>query len=164
MKKGYGLGFKRKRIGKTNYKKRLKLLLSNKPRLVIRKSINNVLAQVVQYDAKGDKVIVSAHSSELKKYGWDSSKKNLCAAYLVGLLIGGKAKKKDIKEVIVDIGLQKSVKGSKIYSLIKGCVDKGLIVPCSKEIFPSEDRIKGKHIKDFDTNKFEEIKKKLMGV
>lgn len=157
------MGFKRKRLGKTNYRKRLRLLLANKPRLVIRKSLKNILAQIVEYDGKGDKVILSAHSSELKKYGGEGNKGNIPASYLVGLLIGNKAKKKNIKELVLDIGLQKSVKGSRIYSLLKGCVDAGLSIPHSKEILPTEDRIKGAHIKNFDSNKFEEMKNKIMG-
>jgi len=156
-------GFKRKISGKTNYRKRLKLLLANKPRLVVRKSLKSILAQVVEYGEKGDKILVSAHSSELKKYGYDGNKGNIPSAYLVGLLIGGKAKKKGVKELILDIGLQNSVKGSRIYSVLKGCIDSGLNVPHSKEILPMEDRIKGKHINNFDGNKFEEVKKKVLG-
>ncbi len=157
------LGFKRKRLGKTNYRKRLKLLLANKPRLVVRKSLKNILVQIVEYNGKGDKVILSAHSSELKKYGWQGSKGNIPASYLIGLLIGNKAKKKDIKGLVLDIGLQNSVKGSRIYSLLKGCIDTGLKIPHSKDILPIEDRIKGKHIKNFDSNKFEEVKNKILG-
>ena len=157
------LGFKRKKLGKTNYRKRLKLLLAHKPRLVVRKSLKNILAQIVEYNEKGDKVILSAHSSELKKYGYNGNKGNIPSAYLVGLLIGNKAKKKDIKELILDIGLQNSVKGSRIYSVLKGCIDTGLNIPHSKDILPMEDRIKGKHIKNFDNNKFEAIKNKISG-
>lgn len=163
MKKGYKLEFKRKRLGKTNYKKRLKLLLANRPRLVIRKSTNNILAQIVGYNEKGDKVIVSCHSSELKKYGWNGNKGNLPSAYLVGLLTGNKAKNKNIKDLVLDIGLQKSTKGSRIYSLLKGCLDNGLNIPYSKEILPAEERVKGKHINNFDIKTFEEVKKKILG-
>lgn len=156
--------FKRKSTGKTNYRKRLKLLLSEKPRIVVRKSLKNIIIQMVEYSENGDKVILSAHSSELKKYGYDGGKGNVPAAYLVGLLLGIKAKKKDVKELVLDIGLQNSIKGSRIYSALKGCVDAGLNVPHSKEILPSEDRVNGKHIKDFDGNKFEEAKKKIMDI
>jgi len=38
-KKPISVPYRRKREGKTNYKKRLKLLLSNKPRLVIQQLI-----------------------------------------------------------------------------------------------------------------------------
>ncbi len=157
------IGFKRKRLGKTNYRKRLKLLLAHKPRLVVRKSLKNILAQIIEYNEKGDRVILSAHSSELKKYGYDGNKGNIPSAYLVGLLIGNKAKKKNIKELILDIGLQNSVKGSRIYSVLKGCIDTGLNIPHSKDILPIEDRIKGKHIKNFDNSKFEAIKNKISG-
>jgi large subunit ribosomal protein L18 len=156
-------GFKRKRIGKTNYRKRLKLLLAHKPRLVVRKSLKNIMVQIVEYNEKGDKVIISAHSSELKKYGYDGNKGNIPSAYLVGLLIGNKAKKKNIKDLILDIGLQNSVKGSRIYSVLKGCIDTGLNIPHSKDILPIEDRIKGKHIKNFDNSKFEAVKNKISG-
>lgn len=156
-------GFKRKRLGKTNYRKRLKLLLANKPRLVVRKSLKNIFAQIIKYDEKGDKVVVSAHSSELKKYGYSGSKGNIPSAYLVGLLVGSKSKNKNVNELVLDIGLQNSVRGSRVYSVLKGCVDSGLNVPHSKDILPTLDRIKGKHIKDFDSNKFEEVKKKILG-
>lgn len=156
-------GFKRKRIGKTDYRKRLKILLADKPRMVVRKSLDNITAQLVEYSEGGDKIIASVHSSELKKYGYNGSKGNIPAAYLTGLIIGGKAKKKNVKEAVLDIGLQTSVKGSRIYSVLKGCVDAGMNIPHSKEILPSEDRIKGKHIKNFDSAKFEEVKKKITG-
>lgn len=158
------LGFKRKRLGKTNYRKRLKLLLANALRLVVRKSLKNIIAQIVEYDENGDRVILSAHSSELKKYGYEGNKGDIPASYLVGLLIGNKAKKKNIKELVLDIGLQTSVKGSRIYSLLKGCIDCGLNIPHSEGILPSEDRIKGKYIKNFDSNRFEEVRNKILGV
>lgn len=164
MKKDYILEFKRKRKGKTNYKKRLKLLLASRPRLVVRKSLKNILVQIVEYGGKGDKVIVSVHSCELKKYGWEKSRCNLPSSYLVGMLIGDKAKKKGLKEAVLDIGLQNSIKGSRIYALLKGCIDSGLDVPHSKNVLPKEDRVNGKHIKDFDVNKFEEVKSKIVGV
>ena len=56
-KSNASLSFKRKREGKTHYKKRLKILLSNKFRLVVRKSLNGIKASIVKYDPKGDKVI-----------------------------------------------------------------------------------------------------------
>jgi len=155
--------YKRKREGKTDYKIRLKLLTSKKPRLVIRKSLKNIIAQITLYDQKGDKVVTSAHTNELKKLGWKFSRSNLPAAYLLGKLIGKKAISKNIKEAILDIGLSPSVKGSIFYAVLKGAVDSGLKIPCSKEILPSEDRIKGKHIQNkpgMDKN-FEEISKKI---
>lgn len=140
---------RRKKEGKTNYKKRLRLLLSKKPRLVIRLTLGRVTAQLIVYQPEGDKVIVSANSKELEEHGWKFNKGNLSSAYLTGLLIGAKAKKHDVKEAVLDIGFRNPTKGSKIFACLKGAVDAGLNIPCSKEIFPSEDRIKGKHIVDY---------------
>lgn len=148
MRKGkiYRVQFRRKREGKTNYKKRLKLLLGGKPRLVIRKSLNNITAQIVEYDAEGDRVILAVNSKILDKYGWKVNKGNVPAAYLTGLLIGNKARKKGINELILDLGLSVAVKGSRVYALLKGIIDSGLNVPHSKGVLPSEERIRGEHI------------------
>ena len=144
--KTFNVQFRRKREGKTNYKKRLRLLLAGKPRLVIRPSLRNITVQIAEYHPKGDKIIVSAHSSELNKLGWKFNKGNLPAAYLTGLLAGKKAKDKGLKEIILDIGLNSPVKGARIFACLKGVVDAGVNVPVSEEILPKEDRIKGIHI------------------
>ena len=73
-------------------RKRMKILASNKLRLVVRKSSKNIQACMVQYDVKGDVVKVSSHSQNLKKFGWVYSTKNIPAAYLVGYLLGKRAK------------------------------------------------------------------------
>ncbi|MBU5678551.1 MAG: 50S ribosomal protein L18 [Candidatus Aenigmatarchaeota archaeon] len=139
---------KRRVKKKTDYYQRLGLLKSKLPRLVVRKSLKNILAQVVEYKPQGDHIITSSISKELRKYGWKGGN-NLPAAYLTGLLIGLKAKKLGIKKVILDIGLQRSVKGSKIYALAKGCLDAGIEIPIGDEVMPIEDRIKGKHIENY---------------
>ncbi len=146
---------RRKREGKTDYKKRLKILLAGKPRLVVRKSLNCISAQIIEYREKGDKVIVDVRSSELKKLGWDFNFRNIPSAYLLGLLIAKKAKEKKINEAIFDIGLHKSVPGSRIYATLKGAIDNGLNVAHSDTILPKEDRINGKHIEDY-ANKLKE--------
>ena len=46
-KKTYTVPFRRKREGKTNYKKRLGLLKSKSLRLVVRKSNKHILVQLV---------------------------------------------------------------------------------------------------------------------
>ncbi|MBS3052013.1 MAG: 50S ribosomal protein L18 [Candidatus Aenigmarchaeota archaeon] len=146
MRATYELPFKRRREGKTDYHKRLGLLKSKKLRLVIRRSTNNIKAQIIEYNKDGDKILVSSSSSELKKLGWDYPTGNIPSAYLVGLLVGKKALKNKIEEVIVDMGLYRNIKGSRINSVLKGVLDAGLKVPHDPEILPSEDRIKGKHI------------------
>lgn len=149
LKKMHVVPFRRKLEGRTNYKKRLQLLVSGKLRLVIRKSLDNITAQIVEYIPVGDKILLSCHSNELKKFGWNSSKSNLPAAYLVGLLLGIKAKEKKIAEAVLDIGLNPSTKGSRIYAVVKGLIDAGFNIPCSKEILPADEKVSGKHIGDY---------------
>lgn len=147
--KTYRVMFRRKREGRTNYKKRLNILVSNKLRLVVRKSLKNIQVSIVDYDPKGDKVILSSHSRELEKFGWKFNKGNVPAAYLTGLLLGGKAKKQGIDKLVLDIGLQPSVKGSRIYAVLAGILDAGLKVMHNPKILPSKERVNGKHISDF---------------
>ncbi len=151
--------FRRKREGKTDYKKRLKLLLNNKPRLVIRVSLKNINVQISEYGEEGDKILVSANSKELeKKFGWKAGRNNLPASYLAGYLIGKKAVKKGLKDAILDIGLANSVKGSRLYAVVKGVLDAGLDIPCSKDVLPNEESIKGMHIVNYAKKLLEEGK------
>ena len=96
----YKMQFKRRRLGKTDYQQRLQLLTSQKPRLVVRKTLKYVIAQVIQFNSQGDRTILSANSRALKKLGWNFSCDNLPAAYLTGLAIGKVAKQKNIEEVV----------------------------------------------------------------
>lgn len=146
MKSRYTLSYRRKREGKTNYNARLKLLSSKKVRIVVRKSLRSIQMQIIEYCHNGDVVKVSAHSRELVKLGWKGGAGNTPSAYLTGLLLGKKALKAGIKDCIVDIGLQASVKGSVLYAAIKGVIDAGVTVPFSDGIAPDESRIRGEHI------------------
>ncbi len=155
---------RRRREGKTDYRLRLKLLRSKKPRFVVRKSSNNITCQVIEYSNRGDNVLAYSDSRELKKLGWKAHAGNIPAAYLTGLLCGTRSKKKKIGEAVPDMGLYTSTKGSRLYGALKGALDGGLKIPCSEDIMPSEERISGKHIqdkKDIQKN-FEAVKKKIL--
>jgi large subunit ribosomal protein L18 len=153
MKKRIITQYRRKREGKTNYYKRLSLLKSGKVRLVVRKTLKNMIIQLVEYVPEGDKIIVGYNTKSLEKIGWKHSNNNLPAAYLGGLMLGKLASDKKVKDVILDLGLQVSKKGSRIYAVVKGAIDAGLNVPCDKEMFPPEDRLTGKHIVDYSVKK-----------
>jgi large subunit ribosomal protein L18 len=101
--------YRRKREGRTNYKKRLVYLKSNKPRLVVRKTNKQVILQLVNYEPDGDKVLMTVPSSSLKKLGWNYSCGNLPAFYLAGYALGKKAKQLKVNEAIVDFGLHTHV-------------------------------------------------------
>lgn len=139
---------RRRREGKTDYRLRLKLLKSKKPRFVVRKSSNNITCQIVKHDSKGDHVVVSTNSSHLRKLGWKGHN-NIPSAYLTGYLCAADAKKHKVTEAIFDMGLYRSTKGSRLYAALKGAVDSGLKIPHSKDILPPDDRITGKHIVDY---------------
>lgn len=148
MKNIISVQFDRKRKKATDYRKRLKLLSSGKERLVIRKTSSHIIIQIASFGENGDSVLASASSSQLAKYGWALGKKSIPAAYLTGLLAGKFALSKNIKHAILDAGTQKPASRGKVYAALKGAIDAGLEVPASKDIFPSEERIAGKHIAD----------------
>ncbi|MDP2750408.1 MAG: 50S ribosomal protein L18 [Nanoarchaeota archaeon] len=176
----YTVRKRRRREGRTNYKKRIKLLLSKKPRLVVRKTNDHITAQIIEFNPKGDKVLASAHSKNLQKLGWTFSNNNLPASYLLGMLIAQKSKEKKCIEAILDTGLNSSIKGSKIYAVAKGAIDNGLNIHHSINIIPDEKRLNGEHIIEyakkvkgkgtqfskFDPNSFkkifEEVKNKII--
>ena len=166
MKTGprYHIKPRRRREGKTDYRKRLALIKSKTTRIVIRKSINNTTIQFVNYKEKGDNIIATATSKELvKKYNWNYSTSITPAAYLTGLLAGKRAKEQGIKECILDIGRYVPVKGSKVFAGLKGVIDAGIDCPYSKEKIPSEERITGQHLDKNIKNNLNTIKEKIIG-
>jgi len=141
--------YRRKREARTSYKSRLDMLKSRKPRLVVRRSNKRILAQVINYAEEGDRTIITTSSNELAKYGWNYSGTNLPAAYLTAYLCGKKALEKGLNEAVLDIGLQPSVKGSRLYSALKGAIDSGMKIPSGEKAFPDEKRITGQHVAEY---------------
>ncbi|NYZ79991.1 50S ribosomal protein L18 [Candidatus Micrarchaeota archaeon] len=139
---------KRRREGKTNSSKRLELLKSIHPRLVVRTTANKCVCQIVEYSPAGDKNLANATSLELKKYGYKGHNGNAAASYLTGYLIAKKAASKKIKECVLDIGLRTPVHGSNAFAALKGAVDAGLIVAHSKEAFPKDERMMKPTVKE----------------
>jgi len=140
--------FNRRIRGQTDYQLRLRMLKSGLTRVVIRKSNNNIAVQFVDFNQKGDKIITSAKSNDLKKsFGFTLHTANISAAYLTGYLAGKRLLKSGHKsEVIVDLGLQRSIYGNKLYSAVKGIKDAGVNVKVSDSVFPEESRINGEHL------------------
>ena len=151
MAKGpqYNLPFRRRRQGRTNYNKRRKLVVSGIARFVIRPTNKHLTAQVIEAKVEGDFVLASAHSSELKEFGWKAPCGNLPAAYLTGLLAGRRAKARNIPKVILDIGLHARGPGSRVFAAAKGALDAGLSIPHNESAMPSKDRIHGKHMESY---------------
>jgi large subunit ribosomal protein L18 len=141
------LAKKRRQENKTDYRMRIRFLKSGKDRIVVRKSNKYILVQLIgSFEAK-DKVKKTMTSRILLTKGWpkelEGSLKSIPAAYLLGKIFG----KEISEEVILDIGMSKHHKGSRLYALAKGLVDSGVKVNVGKEVFPSEDRLNGEHLK-----------------
>lgn len=146
--KTYKLKLRRRYEGKTDYRKRMSLLKSGLPRVVVRRTNYRIIVQIVDFDRRGDKTLCQASSNELEKYGWKCSKKNLPAAYLTGFLCGKrtvKLGKLRNNEAVLDMGLYRSHKGGRIFSALKGIIDAGIKVPCG-DVLPEEERMIGAHI------------------
>ncbi|MFO8052095.1 MAG: 50S ribosomal protein L18 [Thermoplasmatota archaeon] len=159
----YNVPFRRRREGKTDYRARLALLKSRKPRAVVRKSLSGMQVQLIEYADEGDRVVVNASYKDLRKMGWSYSLKDISASYLVGLMAAVRAGKAEIDEAVLDLGIQEPTKGSRVFATLKGLLDGGLEVPHGDGIFPEEERLtgEGRDIEGLKEN-FENMKKKIM--
>ncbi|MBS3091996.1 50S ribosomal protein L18 [Candidatus Pacearchaeota archaeon] len=160
---------KRKQQGKTDYKARFGFLKSNLPRIAIRKTNKYIDIQYIKSENAKDKVILNVNSKELLKNGWPKeaigSLKSIPAAYITGFIAGKEINEKNKNaRVILDIGLQRNIHGSRIYSALKGLVDAGTNISYDKKCFPSNERIEGKNlsknVQEAFTKTIKEIKSK----
>jgi large subunit ribosomal protein L18 len=132
----FNVHFRRRREGKTNFAKRLALVKSGKTRMVVRRSNKNIVVQFVDFDPKGDKTLLTVSGTHLAKlYKWPS-KRNVWTAYLAGLMAGKMAKKKGVKEFVLDMGMYVPSKGSVVFAAQKGAADAGLGTLFDKEKMP----------------------------
>jgi len=155
---------RRRRIGVTDYRRRLSLLKSKKTRMVVRKSLKNMQVQFVEYKEDGDNIVATADSKELvKRYKWTFSTSNTPAAYLTGVLAGKKAKDKGINECVLDIGRNIPSSGSRVFAMLKGVLDAGVDCPHDESKIPSEDRITGKHIDEKISKVVNDVKNQITG-
>lgn len=164
-----------------------------KYRLIVRFSGTKLVMQIAYATIRGDMIVAQAQSTELAKYGIPVGYKNYAAAYCTGLLIARRMLKslgldtiKGKEEVdgedfhiedeenerrpfkcILDVGMQRTVVGHRMWGALKGAVDGGLHVPHSNKSFPGfkpaeekgqepeydaeahKDRIFGVHLKEY---------------
>ena len=156
------IAFRRRREGRTDYRRRLRLLRSSLPRAVVRKSLNHMQIQIVAYDEKGDRIVVSAVSQELKAFGWTAGTGTVPAAYLTGLLAGRRAAQKGVTRAVLDVGVQKPAGGGRLFAAANGLCDAGLDVPHGEGVLPQRDRIEGKHLGETVVRQFADVKAKVV--
>jgi len=109
--KRYQVKYRRRREGKTDYRARKRLIMQDKNkynspkyRFVVRITNRHVICQIVYAEIDGDKVMCSAYSSELPRYGIKVGLKNYAAAYATGLLLG--------RRLLNKLGLDKDYEGN----------------------------------------------------
>ena len=154
---------RRQRQGRTDYRKRLRLLKSRETRIVVRKSLKQTRVQFVGYHLHGDEILVSASSLELStKYHWKHPVSNTPAAYLTGVLAGKRAQEQGISQGILDVGRAFPTTGSKLFAALKGVVDAGITCPYDEAKIPSEDRLMGKHMGNDLSSQVTKIKQQIL--
>lgn len=109
--KRYQVKYARRRSGKTDYRARKRLVavdknkyLAPRHRLVVRITARYVICQVVYSEMDGDRVLASAYSSELPRYGLKVGLKNYAAAYCTGLLVA--------RRILTKLGLAETYQGN----------------------------------------------------
>lgn len=134
-----------------------------KYRLIVRLSNKDITCQIAYSRIQGDKVVCAAYSHELPRYGVKTGLTNYAAAYCTGLLIARRILQKlgldtlytGCTEVngdeynvealddgpgafrcFLDVGLNRTTTGARIFGALKGAVDGGLNIPHSTRRFP----------------------------
>ena len=154
---------RRRRERKTDYKNRINILKSSIPRIVFRKTNRYIIGQLTESKEAQDKIITSVNSKELLNLGWEwkGSLKSVPAAYLTGRIFAKKIKDKGFNNTILDLGLLRDVKKSRIYSFAKGVQDGGVSLSVEEKYYPAKERIIGMHMKKDIKSKMEEILTKI---
>lgn len=156
---------KRRKEGRTDYAKRFRLLKSEKPRLVLRRTNKYFVAQYTIHNETKDRVEFGVNSFALLKYGWpkefEGSLKSVPAAYLLGFLAGKKIIKNKMERPIIDLGMTRNVHKSRSHAFLKGVIDSGIELKHDEKTFPPQDRLEGKHLKKDFSKFFSEIKSKI---
>lgn len=161
----YRVAFRRRREGTTDYRQRLRLLKSGRPRAVVRFSNRRVLVSLTSFDPTGDRVLAAADSAELVGLGLEAVHlASTPASYLTGYLAGLRAKSAGVEEAVLDAGLKIPSSGGRLFGALKGLLDAGVEIPHGEAKFPSADRMNGKHLPKPLAAPLETYKAKLPGV
>lgn len=169
----YQVKYRRRREGKTDYYARVRLTAQDKNkyntpkyRFVVRFTNKDVVCQIVYATLAGDRIVSSAYSHELPRYGLSVGLTNYAAAYATGLLLARRVlaklgldkhyegKTEELGEdytveaeddgprpftCILDAGLKRTSTGSKVFAALKGGLDGGLDIPHSDKRFVGYD-------------------------
>ncbi|KAH8052454.1 5S rRNA binding protein [Aureococcus anophagefferens] len=174
--KRYQVKYKRRREGKTDYRARKRLITQDKNkyntpkyRLVVRFSNKYVTCAVHSSELVGDKCIATATSKELGRYGLKVGLDELYEGNTdpEGEVVKTEVGKKEyyVEELdddkrpfkcILDVGIQTTTTGNRVFGALKGATDGGLDIPHNYKRFPGYD----KESKEFDA---EAMKDRIFG-
>lgn len=161
----YRVHFRRRREGRTDYRVRLRLLKSDRPRAVVRFSGRRVRVAIVGFDPAGDRVVASADSGELAGIEFPrGSLASTPAAYLTAYLAGLRAHSAGAEHAVLDTGLRHPAAGGRLAAALKGLLDAGLEIPHGDEGFPTAERLNGTHLPQPLPMPMEAYKTKLPGL
>ena len=156
----YKVSFRRRREGRTKYRKRLALVKSGTIRMVVRRSNRYVTVQFVKFDPAGDRTVLTVDGPKMKKlFNWPA-KRNAWSAYLAGLYAGKEAAKAGVKEFILDTGMYTASKGSILFAALKGAVDAGLSTSYKEDKVPMD---KLQNPPEEVKKAFEDVKRRIVG-
>ena len=141
---------------------------SKKYRLVVRRTNTKFITQIIFSTMTGDRVLCSAESTELKAHGLTAGLTNYASAYATGLLLARRLLKQvglsdlykattDVNgeyfnidddadddkrpfKALLDVGLQRTTTGARIFGVLKGACDGGINVPHKTKRFPGYSR------------------------
>jgi large subunit ribosomal protein L5e len=160
---------------------------SKKYRLVARRTCTKIIAQIIYSTMTGDRVLCAAESTELKNSGLTAGLTNYSAAYATGLLLARRLLKQvglgdmykpnaelngeyfnvdeDVQDkrpfkALLDVGINSTSTGAKVFAVMKGACDGGINVPHKTKRFPGYSKTKtevttNKRGKTTDTDKTE---------
>lgn len=141
-----------------------------KYRLIVRFTNKDIVCQIAYAKIEGDVIICAAYSHELPRYGVKVGLTNYAAAYCTGLLVARRLLLKlnlhetytgqtevdgdeyNVESVddgpaafrcYLDIGLNRTTTGARVFGAMKGAVDGGLEIPHSMSRFPGFDSESG---------------------
>jgi large subunit ribosomal protein L5e len=143
---------------------------SKKYRLVVRRTNSKFITQIIFSTMTGDRVLCAAESTELKTFGLTAGLTNYASAYATGLLLARRLLKQvglndlykatadvngeyfnvddDVDDdkrpfkALLDVGLQRTTTGARIFGVLKGACDGGVNVPHKTKRFPGYSKAK----------------------
>jgi large subunit ribosomal protein L5e len=141
---------------------------SKKYRFVVRRTCSKFITQIIYSTMTGDKVLCAAESTELRQHGLTAGLTNFSAGYCTGLLLARRLLKQvgladmykgnqkvdgelynvdsDVQEdkrpfkALMDVGIQRTTTGARIFAVLKGACDGGLNIPHNTKRFAGYSR------------------------